>query len=102
MELGDGFNSEIIHILLFTHPQNKVIGHCSIFVETLKVGTGTIETVKLLEGEDGVQVCGEIMLQSIYKCIRNIDTFTRREDDVAQFEGIISPAMRNTKMKYDI
>jgi len=75
---------------MLTNTNRKIIGHCTLVTETLKLGHGITETAKLLSGEEGTVICGEIVYESIYKCIGEIKT-SDKFDGNFMMQGIISP-----------
>ena len=95
--MGDGYNSELIYLVLVTYPFEKIIAHCTFFTETLKIGSGIEETIKLLEGQNGTSICGEVKIESIYKRIGEIKVLSR-QDAIPKFDGIISPCLSSSSM----
>jgi len=79
IDLGDGYNSELIYIML-TNTNRQIIGHCTLVTETLKLGHGITETAKLLSGDEGTGICGEIQYESMYRRIGELNTFERKDE----------------------
>ena len=92
VDLGDGYNSELIYLMLVTYPFENTIAHCTFFTESLKIGSGIEETIKLLEDENGTNVIGEVKIESIYRWIGEIKILERQEGKT-KFDGVISPVM---------
>ena len=67
LDLGDPTGEDYVELRVHDAGGGKVYAHRSICTEQLKLGGGGRATYELLEGYDGTEICGKVVIESKWK-----------------------------------
>ena len=67
LDLGDPTNEDYVELRLQDAGGGRVYAHRSICTEQLKLGGGGRATYELLDGYDGTEICGRVVIESKWK-----------------------------------